>query len=181
MIEGLASFLASFKKVAPVPLLAISFAAGIILFSPLALARTLGIDEFRETYRGWIGGAFVLSLSYLTAHFVWWLRSIIIGRRKRDQAEKTRHQYLHDLTAEEKGYLAPFVFDGVNTQNFDIDDGIAGGLMAKNIIYRSSNVCNVLHGFPYNIQPWARDYLRKNPELLEGARLHRQPHDPYAW
>jgi len=181
MIEGFATFFTSFKKVAPVPLLAISIATGIILFTPPGFSRTLGIDEFRETYRGWIGSAFILSLSYLAAHLAWWLRSIIMARRKRKQAEKTRNQHLHDLTAEEKGYLAPFVFDGVNTQNFDIDDGIAGGLTPKGIIYRASIIFDVVHGSPYNIQPWARAYLRSNPQLLEGARLRGQAHDPHAW
>lgn len=27
---------------------------------------------------------------------------------------------------------------------------------------------SVLEGFAYNLQPWARDYLNDNPQLLDG-------------
>lgn len=82
---------------------------------------------------------------------------------------KVRHQSLHELTPDEKSYLAAYVLDDVNTQYMQIDDGIAGGLNAKGIIYRASNVGDMLRGWAYNIQPWAKDYLREHPHLLDGA------------
>ncbi|MGY6217836.1 super-infection exclusion protein B [Methylolobus aquaticus] len=85
---------------------------------------------------------------------------------------------LHALTSEEKGYLAPYVFGKVNTQYFRVDDGIAGGLTAKLMIYRSSNAFNMIKDVPYNIQPWAKEYLIKNPELLDGAV---EPEDAESW
>jgi hypothetical protein len=49
--------------------------------------------------------------------------------------------------------------------------GIAGGLVAKRILFRSSNIFNMIQGPPHNIQPWAKARLIEKPELLEGAVL----------
>ncbi len=50
---------------------------------------------------------------------------------------------------------------------FGLVDGLAGGLEAKGILFRSSNFGDPLYGFSHNLQPWARDYLKKHPELLK--------------
>jgi hypothetical protein len=71
------------------------------------------------------------------------------------------------LTNDEKMFLRPFIIDGANTRNADVTSGIAGGLVAKHIIYRSSNVGHVFGGFAYNLQPLARKLLGKNPDLLD--------------
>ena len=88
-----------------------------------------------------------------------------------------RQGYLDNLTPDEKTYLAPYVLEEVTSQVFELEDGIAGGLVAKNIIYRSSNLGNVLEGFPYNMQPWARDYLHQHLELLQGAAARPNQRD----
>jgi hypothetical protein len=41
--------------------------------------------------------------------------------------------------------------------------------VAKGILYQASSVGRMLTGMAYNIQPWPREYLSKNPHLLEGA------------
>ncbi|MBU2802589.1 hypothetical protein HFV02_10085, partial [Acidithiobacillus caldus] len=45
--------------------------------------------------------------------------------------------------------------------------GVVGGLVAEEIIYRSSSMGQFGAYFSYNIQPWAWDYLRKNPHLID--------------
>ena len=80
------------------------------------------------------------------------------------------------MTPDEKAYLVPFVLQQENTQYFLIEDGIAGGLIAKGVLYRSSNVGSLVSGWAHNIQPWAREYLTEHAELLEGARA--KPNTP---
>jgi len=156
-------------KLAPAPLLACGLATSILIFSSEPLAQTLGVDGFRADHRSELGGAFILSWSYLAAHLIWWFKKLATNSWRTYRDRSTRKKQLHDLTHEEKGYLAPYVIDGVNTQYFAMEDGVAGGLAAKNIIYRSSSVFNMLDGIPYNIQPWAKDYLLTRIELLQGA------------
>ncbi len=60
-----------------------------------------------------------------------------------------------------------------DTLCFHIEDGVAGGLVAKHILYRSSSIGGRLTGFAHNIQPWAREYLTDNPHLLGAANARR--------
>lgn len=88
---------------------------------------------------------------------------------KSRKSRLVREQRLRELTPDEKAYLATYVLEHANTCYFEPKDGIAGGLSAKNMIYRSSGVFNMMQGVPHNIQPWAKDYLSAQPELLAGA------------
>lgn len=72
---------------------------------------------------------------------------------------------LHELTPDEKGYLLPYIRDVANTRYFKFIDGIAGGLWAKRILFRSSDLA-VPNSAPDNLEPWARQYLQDHPELL---------------
>jgi hypothetical protein len=71
---------------------------------------------------------------------------------------------LGTLTFDEKQFLRPFIINGENTVNAPISDGVSGGLVAKRIVYRSSNV---FYGFnaPFNLQPMARRLLTEKPRL----------------
>jgi hypothetical protein len=152
-MDWLSQAIGAIAKLAPAPLLAVAIATAIVLFVPDSLAVILGIDAFRSANRGFIGGAFIFSWSYLAVHFLWWLRKLIVDAWSRRKDRLTREKQLDSLTPEEQGYLAPYVNDSVNTQNFPVEDGVVGGLLAKGVVYRSSNVFDMLEGVPYNIQP----------------------------
>ncbi len=166
MPAGLGTTLEAFRKLAPVPLLALGLASAALLFTSDSVAGTLGILEFRNSYRGWIGAVFLVTWSYLAAHLVWWLRRKLIEHLEHRRRRRVRESFLKKLTPEERGYLVPYVLDKVNTQNFPMEDGIIGGLSGKEIVYRSSNVIDPVRGAPWNIQPWALEVLSLHPELL---------------
>jgi hypothetical protein len=168
-MEWIGQFIAAIAKVAPAPLLALGIATGVVLFVPDSLATRLGIDAFRSANRGPIGATFIFSWSYLAAHLLWWLKKFAVNGWTRRRARLVRQGYLHSLTPEEQGYLAPYVHENVNTQHFAMEDGVAGGLVGKGILYRSSSVIDMLEGVPYNMQPWARGYLAEHPNLLMHA------------
>ncbi len=98
--------------------------------------------------------------------------------KKRENLKKSQEQ-LHKLTPDEKAYLVPYVIKDENTQYFLIEDGVAGGLVAKGIIYQASSVGDMIMGWAYNIQPWVKDYLSENPKCLEGANPN--PKGPPRW
>jgi Super-infection exclusion protein B len=45
---------------------------------------------------------------------------------------------------------------------------VVNGLVSETVLYRSSNMSALGTTFPFNIQPWAWDYLNEHPELLNG-------------
>ncbi|MFH1519547.1 MAG: super-infection exclusion protein B [Candidatus Omnitrophota bacterium] len=134
----------------------------ILLFSPEKLSRMLVVYEFVKIYRIYLGPAFIFLFSIL-------ISKIIVERRNRRKALKKREEYLNSLTAEEKGYLSEFIKEEKNTIYCAMGDGIAGGLIVKGIIYKASNIVNVLDGDAFNLQLWARKFLNENIHLLDGA------------
>ncbi len=164
MMDKLTGFTDYFRKIPAAFLVAIVSVLGLILFLPEETAKTVAVDQFREKYRVYLGPAFLLTVSFLVARLFLFLKH---GHTAK-QNLKARQQALHQLTPEEKGYLFPYIENQQNSIPVGIDDGIMSGLVAKGITYRASNMGNLLTGFAFNLQPWARAYLEENPSLLDG-------------
>ena len=186
MLEAVSGFLSALKGTSPVIFLGVAIASGLILFGTDGFVSNLGLAEFRDQNKGYIGVSFVLSVSIVFAQAIanggkMLLKFVERWRKKKVRAAtlEQRQNTLHKLTADEKAYLKPYVFGDENTQYFLIEDGIAGGLKAKDIIYMSSQVGSMLEGWAYNIQPWAKQYLEENPHLLEGP--NPSPQGPRRW
>ena len=160
-LTGLADY---FRRIPAAFLIAIVSVLGIILFLPEEYAKTLAVDSFRNEYRVYLGPAFLLTLSFCAARI---FNFFMQGYRKK-QALKKRQEALHSLTPEEKGYLIPYIEGQQNTVNVGMDDGVMAGLRSKGITYLAANMGNLLNGFAFNLQPWAREYLEKKPHLLDG-------------
>jgi hypothetical protein len=165
MFEMANKFIELLSKIPLGLLLSLSFVLVALLFLSDGFASTLSVKEFREEYRKYLGPSLLLALALTINNITAAIRKYLSGKRY----VRNLKQQLHNLTSEEKGYLAQFIQGGENTIRADIGDGVAGGLMAKEIIYRSSSVFSILEGAPYNLQPWARKYLTKHHELLNGA------------
>lgn len=186
MLETLASALSGLKQASPSLLLGCAIGSGLILFSPEPFIATLGLDAFRQANKPYIGGTFVASLALLTSQWFFHCWSFVKGilakieaRKKLEKEEAARRQRLHELTPDEKAYLLPYVMNDVNTQYFQIEDGVVGGLLAKAILYQASMVGSLIDGWAFNMKPWAKAYLVANPHLLEGA--NPTPEGPPRW
>lgn len=170
MLESLAGLLSSIKQAGPVVLIGIAIATGTGLFSPDWVIIKLGLLQLRDQHRAYVGLAFVLSGALLLAQVTGAGAQMVRRAYRRRRVQSSDRELLHGLTPDEKAYLLPFVV-GENTLYFRVQDGVAGGLVAKQILYRSSTVGSIVSGFAHNLQPWAREYLEKNPQLLEGANM----------
>jgi len=164
MIDKITGLVDYFRKIPGAFFIAIVLVLGLCLFVSEGIARTLAIDEFRDKYRVFLGPTFLLAVSFSGAR----LFTFFIQSRSRNHNRKARQKALHELTPEERGYLVPYVLDQQNTIYVGLDDGVMGGLVVKKITYRASNMGDVLKGFAFNLQPWARAYLEDNCELLDG-------------
>ncbi|MDB9952014.1 superinfection exclusion B family protein [Porticoccaceae bacterium] len=164
MLEKLTGFAEYFRKIPAAFLVAIVSVLGLILFLPEEYAKTLAVDGFRIEYRVFLGPALLLTVSFCAARVF----NFFIQVYRQKQALKRLQEALHSLTPEEKGYLIPYIEGKQNTVNVGMDDGVMAGLRSKGIIYLAANMGDLLNGFAFNLQPWARDYLEKNPHLLDG-------------
>ena len=166
MIDKAFNVLDWFRKTPTGFLLALSIVLGLLVFLPDGIADALAVKDFRATYRTFLGPALLLTVSFVLTKLIMAARGLGQARRKM----RRRVEELRELTAEEKGYLAQFIIEGLNTIHVPFGDGVAGGLEAKGVIYRSSSMVDVLEGLAYNLQPWARRQLSEDPGLLNGAR-----------
>lgn len=146
--------------------LAAFIASAVLLFIPNSLAVQLGLEEITHTYRTYVGVVFVASTSLLAVNVISFIVQIALKPWRDRQFNQSVYRTLSELTEEEKVFLREFIHGHANTVTAAINDGVAGGLQAKKIIYRASNVS---YGFdwPYNLQPISRKLLNAHPELLD--------------
>ena len=145
MMEKLTNLADYFRKIPAAFLVAIVTVLGLMLFLPEEYAQIVAVDGFRNEYRVYLGPAFLLTLSFCAARvFIF----IMQGQAQR-KALKRKQKDLQKL------YVG-------------MEDGVMSGLRAKGITYLAANTGDVLNGFAFNLQPWAREYLESNSHLLDG-------------
>ena len=142
---------------------------GTLILAPDDWLRALGLAEFSNEYRTWLGLLLVLSTALLivrlvTAVFRWSRQEVVLRRNVR-----RRRQRLHTLTGPERGILAKYVKENTRTQYLDVTDGVVRGLEAEQIIYRPASLSANYTVFAYNIQPWAWDYLNQPAGTGQGT------------
>jgi hypothetical protein len=153
-------------KLRPETLLGIVIGTGVLVFLPESALAGLGLLGFVSTFRGWLGGAFVLFAALLIGKGLSTaldqVRKYIVERKlARDRRESFKY-----LSPPEKALLASYYNEQTTTQYFEIADGIANGLQAKGFVYIASNVGAHYTSFAFNIQPWAWQCLQDNPSLV---------------
>ena len=173
MFEGLASLLKAIKEASIQIFAAIAVTTGFLLLAPDSFITTIGLSEILTRYRSYLGIALLSSIVIMVVRLVGWLYKRTNLHISQKHQEKLLIQSLSELTPGEKAYLLPYIADKRNTQYFLIEDGIASGLVAKNILYLASNLGHP--DFAYNMQPWARRHLAKNVNLLQGASKSELP------
>jgi hypothetical protein len=167
MFEATGAIIASVLRVG-VPIYVAAFIASVLLlFLPDAIAEQIGIATFRQIWRGDIGTVFIASIALLASSGISAISHSFGNNLGNRRLQRLNLEALRMLTEDEKKILRSFIIDGENTKNAPINSGIAGGLVAKGIIYRSSNIGHVFGGFSYNLQPISRKILAQNLYLLD--------------
>jgi hypothetical protein len=99
----------------------------------------------------------------------------LVAKKIEDNRRRAiREQSLRELTPDERSFLVPYIHDQLNSRVAPLEDGIVGGLVAKDILCRATHSIE-FDDFPYYMQPWARRYLKKHPDLLILSAAHRAP------
>lgn len=139
----------------------------IVLFSPKTFTDLVGLTEFVSTYRQFIGVAFLFSGAATLLSVVGKVYKSIKALVDSKKAMKIREERLHKLNHREKELLLYYFINDTNTQSLEYNDGTVRELESYRIITRTSRLSQHGFYFPYNLNPWAREYLTKNPELLK--------------
>ena len=154
-------------KLPPRYLFALLLVTGILVFSPRAFLEALGLYGIVDSYRAWIGFAFLIFFAVLIAHFVSWLGKIARSWVVEYYSIRHGRKRLHDLTDDEKKLLAEYLGYNTRSRFLDFQSGVVNGLVKENVLWRAASSGNLLRGIAYNIQPWAWEYLKQHPELFE--------------
>jgi hypothetical protein len=154
----------------------LAFTGFIALALPADWVAGLGLLSAREANRSEFGLSLLVGLGILGAVQLFDKQSLTqkaLQRRRDDRArEATVHnqrEQLHGLNPDEKAYLVPYIRKKKAMQRFNMEDGIAGNLRVRGIIFCGAHQFDQLTGAEFALSPWARDYLTKHPELLNGA------------
>ena len=75
---------------------------------------------------------------------------------------------LRNLSTDEKLLLREYIEQDTKTQSFPMSHGVASGLRLQGVLFQASNLSHAGSlTFPFNMQPWAWNLLKKHPELLD--------------
>jgi hypothetical protein len=166
-MEWIGTLIAAILK-AGLPLyIAVFIASALLLFLPQHVISHLGLDQFLASYRMYVGVGLVASASLLAANTLSFIASFVVEPLETWSLNRRGLKTLEELTSAEKDFLCGYIVTGDNTRYASISDGIAQGLVAKNLIYRASNLSTGEMLFPFNLQPYARRLLREHPHLLD--------------
>jgi len=147
--------------------LAAFIASGTLLGMPDSMITHLGLGELRHTYRTQAGIVLIVAASLLVTNIISAVAATILTPWRKWRFKQRIFNTLSELTFDEKAFIVPFILNGENTRYAEFHDGVAKGLEAKHILYRSSTISAPGGAFPYNLQPYARKILNEHQDLLQ--------------
>jgi len=133
-----------------------------LLFSPDHILKFFDLYNIHQRFHAYLSIIWLLCLAFLIVNIIYW----IFDKIKKKRVYNTHIKRLHELTPVEKQYLAPYIAQNTRTQTFEFNDGVVCELETYSIIRRSLSVSLDRGFFPYNIQQWAWEYLKKHPEIV---------------
>lgn len=137
-----------------------------LLFSPLSWRHPLGLALIDESTRTYLGVSFWLSIVLLLSRFLSFLGRTVRDWRARSKLDTRRLRLAQSLSSEEKEVLHDLVVKGQCSVVGDYYDPVLRSLVMKEFLVVATNAAP-LHDFPFLIQPWAIELLKRRPELLE--------------
>lgn len=151
--------------------IAVAAVGAALLFLPDPVRQALGVRQLADNYRQWIGLVVVVSVVLLAIHGGVQMQRVQGNLVRVRKAQDRLLERLHTLTEAEKQILRFYLAQQTKTNTLRFQDGVVQGLVAAGILYRASNVGNLIEGVDYNIAEFAWEYLHQNQGLLNGTTL----------
>ena len=172
MLDSIITAAVKFFALAPRYLVIIALTSGIVLFFGEGFLKTLGLAEFVQDNRSWLGGAFLVSTSVVVVSGGIWLKDLLLTNYKKKRKIEGSKQKIIDrlqrLTEDEKQILRFYFAKNTRSNTLRIDDGVVNGLVAAGIIFQSASMGTLLEGFAHNITDFAWEHIHEHPKLLFG-------------
>jgi len=128
---------------------------------------SFNVNELVQNHMSFFFLIFIAATAALIVSIVSSVFALVIDFWNSRLIKKRQKEALEKLSTQEKIFLAGYIKNDYSTQRERYSSGIANGLEAKGIVFRSSMISSPgSRTFPYNIQPWAFAYLKKHPKLL---------------
>lgn len=151
------------------PLLGILLFTSFFIFLPSEALVKLSLIDLKNTYNTYFGLGFVFSTTFLLAAMLNGFWKIFLSHQLKEMASIYFYKKeAHDLTNEEKEILNIFIKGKTRSASLSMKNGAVLGLEKRMFIIRVGQLGTdaISWSFPFNIQPWAWEYLNKNPHLL---------------
>ena len=154
-------------KLQPKYLAAIALASTALLTLPTSVSENIGVQDFVDTYRMWIGVVCLASISLLLAHVSWIVKDMALLWLHKKRASRHAICALHQLTPAEKEILAEYIIRDTKSIKQDCTSGVILELQSSFILTQASPLGDFRRGFAFNMTPWAWKYLKEHPDILE--------------
>ena len=162
LLPNFSDIVDAYKKLPTSLFLTVGIVISMILFAPEGFTKALGLQEFRESYKVYIGPVWILMIAILISRLIGGIQEVI----RKKEVEKGRKKRLENLTPDEKHCLLHFTEGQFPTIYRSMHDGAICALASRKIVYRASALIIDYDNVPYCIYPWAKETLEKYPELL---------------
>lgn len=161
-------------KLPPSILAAVAMGTGLILFLPISILQSLGLDNIPELWRTILGLAFIISSSILAVYFIIKVLNSIILSYYRIRFKRRFPKIMNSLRTEELAVVALLYKSPNYTSRLPYTDGVTIRLKSKKVIQLTSSN-NFAYGddlvIPFTITPIAQDYIDRNPWIIENYSM----------
>ena len=156
-------------RIPPVVAGSVAIFTALFLFLPQSILDVISVGSLREEYAVWVGAAFLFSVAVLIAHCFKPTASWLKLKSRYLKALRSGKKYLRSLTADEKKILRGYLENETRTRNLSMEDGVVTGLESSLVLYKATGLLRAGRDMTtdYNLHPWAWEYLREHPELIE--------------
>ena len=128
----------------------------VVLLASMAIPGAIG--GWAKDRATWLALG-IFGLCYLPTRFV-------LEKVSEWQAARKRESRLQNLTGREKAILAPYLHNDFRTRRLLHTDPVARGLADDGVLYRPDVPRDEKGYEAYNIQDWARKYLKERMDLV---------------
>lgn len=150
----------------------VAFVSWVLIFIPTSLWETYGLLDLFSKTKPWIFLITIISSVWILSAGLYdifvYIKNLVAIKEKEIKEKKHKVELINSLSKVEKEILARYIAEDTTTIAFDARDGIVNGLIAKGILYRSSQASNPFTAmdFDTNLQFWAWTYLKDHPDFL---------------
>ena len=148
-------------------LMGIAFFSFIAIIAPATLLNSMGLLAYRDDNVHWLWLALLASGCFLASRSLFWFFPIFKNNLNSWVVICRGKKRLNILSEKEKEILSYYFDNNNRSQTLSLMSGYVTGLIHEKILYRATEITEEVDIYDFNIQPWARKYLKKHPKLLK--------------